>query len=450
MSGLVDMEELISTVSDKDVANYLHEAFTCYGTGAYRACIVLSHIALFDGLRRKIKTLAPVNAVAKSVSDEIEPLANAQKVFETQLIQKLKVAGIISQLEAQLLEQLNNQRNKAAHPSGHVVTAEEARYVFSEAIKKFLNQPIRETSYVVDQILGKIGDQNFFPSQMTNDMAAVVDQEIANLDKAAMPFLLARLVQALEGVDATAANNARNFLLVLALKRDPDIRVSMIKNLIDPKSSEEKNAEFFSMLAACDPAILVLLKAGTKLRYQALLLKNAVALGVAIPYPQLRNPAHVLGDCLKIVGEDFVQTEMKDFTDWVAEECPCAPEFIASISKSPKFFVKIFVRYLQKASSSQWGISNAFAAAAPSMDGPLALVVTDQQAFQFLAAIVRGAEWNGFGPMELANNAFSSLPNLKTKALAFAAGNAGTPAATILKDLGVELKYSDFIAKYLT
>lgn len=79
MSGLVDMEELISNVSDKDVADYLREAFTCYGTGAYRACIVLSHIALFDGLRRKVKALAPVNAVAKAVSDEIEPLANAQK-----------------------------------------------------------------------------------------------------------------------------------------------------------------------------------------------------------------------------------------------------------------------------------------------------------------------------------------------------------------------------------
>ncbi len=52
--------------------------------------------------------------------------------------------------------------------------------------------------------------------------------------------------------------------------------------------------------------------------------------------------------------------------------------------------------------------------------------------------------------MELANNAFSSLPKLKAKALAFASATTGPPAATILKAQGVELDYADFVAKYLT
>jgi len=81
-------------VGDKDVANYLREALACYGAGAYRACIVLTHIALFDGIRRKVNALAPVNKICKSVSDEIEPLAAAQKVFEVPLIQKLKGAAL--------------------------------------------------------------------------------------------------------------------------------------------------------------------------------------------------------------------------------------------------------------------------------------------------------------------------------------------------------------------
>jgi hypothetical protein len=177
MAGLSDMEELIATVPDKDVASYLREALQCYGTGAYRGCIVLSHIALFDGLRRKIKALAPVNSIAKSVSDEIEPLAEAQQVFELSLIHKLKTATIITTLEAQSLEQLNKQRNKAAHPSGHLVTAEEARFVFSEIIQKFLSQPIRQTSYVVDQIVSKISEPNFFPNSQMPDMVAVVTKK---------------------------------------------------------------------------------------------------------------------------------------------------------------------------------------------------------------------------------------------------------------------------------
>jgi hypothetical protein len=389
-----------------------------------------------------------VNTVAKSVSDEIEPLAAAQKVFETPLIHKLKAAAIITQLEAQLLEQLNNQRNKAAHPSGHLVTAEEARFVFSEAIQKFLSQPIRETSYVVDQVIGKIPDQNFFPSAMLNDMEAVVDQEIANLDKMAMPFLIARLVQAWDGAAPTAAKNALSFLLVLASKRDPDIRASVVKKLIDPKSSNDKNAEFFSMLATCDPEILTSLETGTKLRYRALLLKNAEALGVAIPYQQLRNPAHVLGACLKVIGEAFMLTEMKEFTEWVVAKSPYAPEFIVAVSLSPTVFAALLAQYLTKAASSQWDTSNPLANAAPAMDGPLALAVTDEQAFKFLAAIVRGAEWCGFGPLELANNAFNSLPNLKAKAQAFTAANAG-PAAAILDAQNMDVKFADFVVKYL-
>ena len=157
MVGLSDMEELIASVPEKAVADYLREAFACYGTGAYRACIVLTHIALFDGLRIKIKNLAPVNKIAKQVSDAVEPLAEAQKVFETPLIHQLKGAGLITELEAKRLEQLNDQRNKAAHPSGHSVTAEEARFVFSEAIQKFLSKPIRHTTFLVDDIISQIG-----------------------------------------------------------------------------------------------------------------------------------------------------------------------------------------------------------------------------------------------------------------------------------------------------
>jgi hypothetical protein len=143
LAGLTDMEELIATVPERDTAEYLREAFVCYGAGAYRACIVLTHIALFEGLRAKLLVVASMNKAAKAVLAIIEPATSAQKVFESTLIDKMRVEQIITQLESDILHQLNKQRNKAAHPSGHTVTAEEARFVFSEAVKKFLSQPIR-------------------------------------------------------------------------------------------------------------------------------------------------------------------------------------------------------------------------------------------------------------------------------------------------------------------
>jgi hypothetical protein len=442
------MEELIASVSDKDVANYLREALACYGAGAHRACVVLSHTALFDGLRRKVKALAPVSSVAKAVSDEIEPLASAQKVFETPLIHKLKTAAIITELEAQLLEQLNNHRNKAAHPSGHVVTAEEARFVFSETIQKFLSQPIRETSYIVDRVIANIGSKNFFPSANIADMSAVVDQEIDSLDKLAMPFLIAKLVTVYDGSDADASRNAINFLLVLASRQDDDNRTSLVKKLIAPKSSDPKNAEFFSMLITCDPKLLLSIDAATMLRCRALLMQNAEAQGVGAPYLQLRNPAHVLGKSLSVVGEHFMTTQMVAFTDWVIGRCPYAPEFITAISSSPAVLDRIFKQYLENAASSQWATSNPIAAAAPTMDEALASSLSDESAFKLVVAFVRGADWNGHGPMELANNAFISLPRLRSKSQAFASANA-TAAQAVIFAASVNFALSAFITKYL-
>lgn len=448
MAGLTDMEELIGTVDDKDVADFLKEAFACYGTRAYRACIVLTHIALFDSLRRKIKALAPVNSVAKSVSDEIEPLATSQKVFETPLIQKLKAANILTQLEAQILEQLNGQRNKAAHPSGHVVTAEEARFVFAEAIKKFISQPIRETSYVVEAVVSKFGDLNFFPSSNVPDMVAVLDQELTNLDPAAKPFLINKVVKALDDADTTIAGNASKFLLALVARREAADRTLIIKGFLDLKSSDAKFAEIVSMLSASDPVLLSDLGVGTKLRVKTLLMLNAEAVGISLPYQQLRHPAHVLGSCVAELGETFVLSELKELSDWLVSKTPYTPELLFALANAPILFGRLFQNYLDRASSSQWATSNPFAAAIPALDTPLATLATDEQAFKLLASVMRGAEWKGHGPMALANSSFNTLPALKVKAKAFAAADpAGASAALVAQQ--VEIGLTDYLANHL-
>jgi hypothetical protein len=345
----------------------------CYGAGAYRGCIVLSHIALFDGLRAKIKAIAPVNSVAKAVSDAIEPLAEAQQVFELPLIQKLKTAGILTTLEAQTLEQLNKQRNKAAHPSGHVPTAEEARYVFSEAIQKFLSQPIRQTSYVVKQVTAKISDPNFFPSSIVNDMKAVVEQEIETLDPSAFPFLVSELSDALASSNAQAVSNSRNFLLVLASRQDPGVREQLIKKVIDPKCSQDANAEFFTMLIYQDPRLLADVGQGTLLRLRNLLAKNMEKNAITVvPYVQLRNPAHVLVAILSALGEDVVYDKVKDFAEAVAAVGPPIPPFIAGVAKYPKTFGAVFEKFVEKASSGDFNTANAFAGSLPSLDDELA------------------------------------------------------------------------------
>lgn len=179
-----------------------------------------------------------------------------------------------------------------------------------------------------------------------------------------------------------------------------------------------------------------------------LLLRNAQTVGVSGPYQELRNRAHVLGACLKVIGEAFMQTEMKEFTDLVVASTPFSPEFIADVSQSPTIFATLFNHYLESAGSYEFKTSNAFAHAVPAMDKPLAFAVTDEQAFRLLAAIVRAAENNGRVPRALANRGFNDLAELKAKAKGFAERSTGG-AATILQVQYIQVEVPNFFAKYL-
>ena len=67
MANLTDMEELLGSIEAVQIREYMREAMSCYMAGAYRGCIVLSYIALFDDLLSKLGELGNVNSEAKSV-----------------------------------------------------------------------------------------------------------------------------------------------------------------------------------------------------------------------------------------------------------------------------------------------------------------------------------------------------------------------------------------------
>lgn len=430
MTGLTDMEELIASVPERDIATYLREAFVCYGAGAYRGCIVLVHTALFEGLRMKLHAAAPSNAAARSVLAVIEPDAAAQKVFEQKLIDQMRVNSIITQLEADILVQLNKQRNKAAHPSGHLVTAEEARFVFSEAVKKFLSQPIRQTSVLVDAIIARLSDPNLFPSSMMPDIALVVDHETENLDPAAMPELIAKLATAHGGADPKTSTNAQRVVLALARRKDAETRVSVVKRFVAPKSSNDANAEVITALVTTDPEILPALTAADRLRVSALLVKNAAAVKTTL-YQELRNPAQALASMVETLGEAAVLAGYKPFVDAVLAHAPGAPNFVQALAGAPTLLASLQTIYRDRASHSDFTVANAFAGLLPGLDAALAQVSTDEEALKMLASVVRAAGYGAYGALDLTNNEFRALPALKAKATALYAANPAMVAPAL-------------------
>ena len=448
MAGLTDMEELLASVPEQNIRDYLREAMTCYGAGAYRGCVVLVHTALFEGLRERIRAIAPVNSAAKTVSDAIEPLASAQKVFELQLLNMMKSGSIITQLEADILDDLNKKRNKAAHPSGHSVTAEEARFVFSEAILKFLSKEIRQTSVLVQAIFDRIAQPNFFPSKIISEVTPIVDQEIENLHDAAIPQLVANLVKSTESTEPVLKGNAITFLIAIAARKSEGTRDALAKQFFDKKAASDHHSRLASSLINVDPHVLTKLQAGTTIRVKALLLKNAKSMEASWQYREFRHPAHILASMVKNLGATKIKTEYSEFSDYVISRASTSPEFIEDLGTHPEFFDDIYSEYLRRASSNDWSTSNTFAEALPSMDEALGKTLNSERSFELLAAISKGAKNSGFGPLELANAKFAALPKVKVQAVAFAAANAAK-CKSLLEKYGLTMSAADFETDYL-
>ncbi|MBO1520186.1 hypothetical protein [Oceanisphaera pacifica] len=104
MPHLHDMEELVNSVEDDQVKDYMKEAMSCYMANAYRACIVLTYIALFDDIVKKLGELGNVNKKAKNIYFEAQKRINSQDVYESFVIDQLKSNSLLPALDTSFLD----------------------------------------------------------------------------------------------------------------------------------------------------------------------------------------------------------------------------------------------------------------------------------------------------------------------------------------------------------
>lgn len=275
VTGLTDMEELLARVQNAKIIDFLREALTCYGTGAYRACIVMTFIAVFEDLRQKTKALVKVSAAAKAISAHIESLADGQKPFENELVDRLNSQELISELQAQRLKQIISHRNKAAHPSGVHASAEEARFVYFEAIDKFLSEPVLSTTHAVDVILDRLQDKNYFPTNSFVEIIPIIDDELSTVHKSAYPYLIEKLAEFLSSADDTISRNSRWFILALSRLEKDEIRSLIYQKLIKAKASDLTYSGAITSTISADPKLLLSADGTTRARLKALLVQRS-------------------------------------------------------------------------------------------------------------------------------------------------------------------------------
>jgi len=450
LAHLTDMEELLAKIPGADIRDYMRESMSCYMAGAYRGSLVLSYIALFDDLLAKLGELANVNATAKKIFTEATKKKADQDVYESYLIDQLTSNNLISGLDSSFLTTLRTLRNKSAHPSGHKPSAEEARFIFFETVDRFLSKAILSTTHLVDELVARLKNTNFFPSSSITDIKNVVADELASLHDEAMPQLVAKMAAAVTSSDAAIKQNSGFFLVGLAKLDKPGANLALQNKLLASKADDATYQDVLIQVMSANGKLLSGLSGTTVVRLRAVLAAKLSDITSVLSETKLSHPTAALISIAAALPEaNFVATfkpELEKLFDKRAHS-----EFVVKLVGEKPSLIPIYIpALLAKAGSSEFATANALANAVEALDAPLSAVLTDEFAFQLVVAIMKAASWGAWSSKGVVSAKFAGVPLIRAKARSYIASNEASAAAYILAKLGESKPMNEFVAANLT
>ncbi|HEB4876125.1 TPA: hypothetical protein R0C45_004348 [Kluyvera ascorbata F0526] len=417
MAKLRDMEELIEEIIDVNMKSYMREALTCYMTDAYRACIVLSFIAIFEDIYAKLNGLAKTNTTARDIYNQIKKQRDEQKVFESDLLTRLKSAQIISELDADFLDVLRKLRNKAAHPSGHKPKAEEARYVFAETIERFLAKPVLSTTQVADQIIDKLTHAYLFPTIYITDHAKIVNLDVKDLHEDGYNYLINKLLASFSDPNQQVKTNSRRYILGLAFNPLNDKVLEQIKKqIIETGSSDESRRELLISCISANSNLLLDLEAMVYVRLNAMLEKTIKTTTTADQPNHLTHPISFFKSLVKVGEQIALEYFEENFTS-IIDKYKLDEHVHKAVKNHPWAKNLVVCSIMSDAGSDQFTTANKFADSAYTHDLSLSTFLDELECFELLLNIYDAAEEGAFSAIRLRNSKFTQLKSVKEKAL---------------------------------
>ncbi len=444
------MEELLARIPGVDIRDYMREALSCYMSGAYRGALVLSYIALFDDLLAKLGELGNVNSAAKAIYTEANKRKLDQEVYESYLIDQLTSKNLISGLDSSFLTTLRTLRNKSAHPSGHKPSPEEARFIFFETIDRFISKPILSTTQLVDELVERLKNSNFFPSTDILDIKNVVDDELVNLHEEALTQLVVKMALAVTSSDASVKKNANFFLTGLSKLDKTVANIALQTKLIASKVDDEAYQDVIVQVISANGRLVSGLAGTPIVRLRAVLTKKISEITSAQSETKLNHPTAAIGSIARAIPEaDFLTTFKPELEELFKQRAHS--EFIVRLVEEKPTFLSIYHPILiAKAGSTDFSIANSISNNIESLDASLARVLNDEQSLELVVAITRAAKWNAWSAKAILSAKFARTPNLRTKAIAFSIANAAAAATLINNVLGETRPVNEFVAANLT
>lgn len=444
MAHLTDMDELLQRIPNKDIINYMEEALKCYNAGAYRGCIVMSYIALFDDLVRKLSEMRQVNNKAREIHDEVVRRQNSQDVFENYLLEQLASNKIISELDASMADIIRVRRNKAAHASGHSPSAEEARFVYHEVISIFLSKKTFSSKVLADEILARAENNNFFPSGIIDDIKGVVEHETKMLHSDAYPYFITKLLDGIKAPTGTFSQNVSFFIAGLtALDKETSNKI-LVSKLFEKKLDDETYASQCISCISVNPKLLDMLSSTALDRLRKRITENTET----TPNTSSINSPASLFENIYLKNRAKIEVLRSETLDFLKKHSYLSiSPLIAQASDSiwPEYVNML----ISKAGSSNFDNANNFSKQFPVIDSNFAKKANGADLLKLYSAVIRANTWGAWAAQSVVSSRFETFVTTKNKLKAFMS-NQKTDAATILEqEFPNEYTPESFLSKYI-
>jgi hypothetical protein len=445
---LTDLEELISTIQQPRIADYMREAMSCYMAKAYRGCIVLSCIALFDDLVDKLTELAKIDSGARDILNEVTKRQKEQDVYENYLLDQLKSKGIMPHLTSDILSSIKEKRNRSAHPSGHQPTAEEARYVFSEVIIRVLSEPKLTTTQGVDQILIRLPSLNFFPIRRIDEIALIVKDEIQELHLRSFPYLIVKLVEllAIENPIDTRNNSLRFFVGLAQLNRI-ELNQYIFNKLIKIKSDDLAYSVVILSCISANPRLFDLFDVATVKRFRNLVIHQIQNLSndiVTAPH----HPSCVLTALMTTLDPKYFITNFHSEVKSYLEKYPYDTSIYKIFSFDEILLATHKADLIEKAGSTTFDTANAFAINYQSIEADLVDYWSGEDLFVLLLNILNAAQNRANRAKDLRSSRFDRIPFTKSKVKRYILENKSQAQEIIRKHLWNPVTVDELFSMY--
>ncbi len=228
---LTNLDELIQKVRNAHSKNYINESIAAYRTGAYRASLITTWIAVCVDIIEKIRELGlSEDPAAKKLEEQLDRIQpndpNSMLGFEKNILNfACDELQLISTIEKSHLERLKDDRNICAHPtfsddgSQFTPPAELAlSYIVQASNYLLIHPPVR--GKIIVQRLYELINESSFPEDeekayellsSENNLGRVKDSGVRNLaiiilkrlfrdDTGVSPELLNRLSASLNAI----------------------------------------------------------------------------------------------------------------------------------------------------------------------------------------------------------------------------------------------------------